>query len=71
MNPNRQRNEANVQKKLQELMSNNQLQANDYTNFNSAILIAARDTATTDQNKNQGWFHHSESNLLPVILHRD
>ena len=56
--------------KLQELMSSNQLQVNDCTNFNSAILIAAQDTATTDQTKNQGWFHHLESNLLPVILHR-
>ena len=51
-------------------MKDNKLLSNDYTNFNSAILLAAQDTATKERTKNQGWFHHSELILLPEIQHR-
>ena len=42
-----------------------------YTTFNTAILTAAKDTATKQITKNQGWFHHSNSMLIPAIHHRD
>ena len=42
-----------------------------YTAFNTAILTAATDTAMRQKKKNQGWFHHSNSVLLPAIHHRD
>ena len=52
-------------------MEKEKLLSNDYTTFNSAILLAAQDTATKETTKNQGWFHHSELILLPIIQHRD
>jgi len=42
-----------------------------YTTFNTAILTAAKKTAKKQRTKNQGWFHHSNSVLIPVIHHRD
>ena len=56
--------------KLNALMKNNKSLSNDYTDFNSAILLAAQATATKERTKNQGWFHHSEFTLLPEIQHR-
>ena len=52
-------------------MENKKILSNDYTNFNSAILLSAQDTATKKRIKSQGWFYHSELILLPMIQHRD
>ena len=57
--------------KLYELIKNNKSLSNDYTTFNSAILLVSQVTETKERTKNQGWFHHSELNLFPVIQHRD
>ena len=43
----------------------------DYTNFNLNILKAAKETATTSKQKNNGWFQNSEETLLPIIEARD
>ena len=53
------------------ILFNNHSAKSPYTDFNSAILIAAKDTATKQRTKNQGWFHHSNSILLPAIHHRN
>ena len=52
-------------------MKNNNLLSNDYTTFNSSILLAAQAKAIKEIIKNKGWFHHSELTLLPAIQHRD
>ena len=57
--------------KLYELMENYKSLSNDYTNFNSAILLAAQDTETEERTNNQGWFHHSELILLTDIQQQD
>ena len=57
--------------KFYELTNDNKLLSHDYTYSNSAIIIAAQDTTTKERTKNQGWFHHSEIILFPVIQHRD
>ena len=51
-------------------MKNNKSLSNDYTTFNSAILLEEQYTAIKEITKNQGWFHHSELTLLPAIQHR-
>ena len=57
--------------KFYELTKDNKLLSQDYTYLNSAILIAAQDTATKERTKNQGWVHHSEIILFPVIQHHN
>ena len=52
-------------------MKKNTSLSNDYTTFNSAIFLAAKDTATREITKSQGRFHHYELILLPTIQHRD
>ena len=52
-------------------MKNNKSLSNYYTTFNSAIVLAAQDTATKEITNNQGCFHHTELTLLLAIQHRD
>ena len=54
-----------------EIMKNNKSLSNDNTTFNSAILLAAQNTATKEITNNKGWFHHSELTLITAIQHRD
>ena len=42
-----------------------------YSDFNKAILQAGAATATTNKQKNKGWFHFSRDFLLPLIKTRD
>ena len=42
-----------------------------YTEFNANILSAAQDTATKQNSKKRGWFHHSDKNLLLIIANRN
>ena len=45
--------------KLYELLKNNNSLSNDYTTFNSSILLSAQETETKERTNNQGCFHHS------------
>ena len=45
--------------------------AASYIEFNTIILRAAQETVTRSKYDNQGWFHHSENILLPIISYRD
>ena len=56
--------ETNIEFNLR--LSENITKEHTYTDFNNAILQAAK-VATTTKSKNQGWFHHSKDHLLPAI----
>ena len=50
-----------------EKLSRESHSAASYTEFNANILLAAQETAMRKKTDNQGWFHHSENILLPII----
>ena len=60
--------ETNIEFNLR--LSENIIKDHTYTDFNDAILQAAK-VATTTKPTNQGWFHHSKDHLLPAIELRD
>ena len=60
--------ETNIEFNLR--LSENITKEHTYTDFNDAILQAAK-VATTTKPTNQGWFHHYKDHLLPEIELRD
>ena len=46
------------------------IKGQEYTTFNSLILLAARETATKLKYDNKGWFNHFLETFLPVITNR-
>ena len=56
--------ETNIEFNLR--ISENITDEHTYTDFDDAILQAAK-VAITTKPSNQGWFHHSKDDLLPAI----
>ena len=44
-----------------------QREKKDYTEYNEAILSSAEETAMAVGSKYQGWYHHSQDTLPPIL----